>query len=115
VSVPLYMDVHVPLAVTQALRSRGVDVITAQDDGSATLSDSALLDRATALGRALFTHDSDFLREAATRQATGHPFSGVVHVPHQKLPIRKMIDDLELIAKAYEPSDMEDRVEYLPL
>jgi hypothetical protein len=109
------MDVHVPLGVTQGLRARGVDVITAQDDGSATLSDSELLDRAAALGRATFTHDSDFLREAATRQAAGHAFSGVVYVPHQKLPIGKMIDDLELIAKAYEPSDMGNRVEYLPL
>jgi hypothetical protein len=28
------MDVHVPYAITVALRLRGVDVVTAQDDGS---------------------------------------------------------------------------------
>ena len=32
--VPLYMDVHVPGAVTRALRLRGVDVLTAQEDGT---------------------------------------------------------------------------------
>jgi hypothetical protein len=31
-SVALYMDVHVHAAVTEQLRRRGVDVLTAQDD-----------------------------------------------------------------------------------
>ena len=30
-SVRLYMDVHVPLAITEGLRLRGVDVLTAQE------------------------------------------------------------------------------------
>jgi hypothetical protein len=38
--VALYMDVHVPRAVTNGLRQRGVDVITAQEDEAATLDDS---------------------------------------------------------------------------
>ncbi len=44
-SVRLYMDVHVRRAVTEGLRLRGVDVLTAQDDGAAGFSDSQLLDR----------------------------------------------------------------------
>jgi hypothetical protein len=48
-----YMDVHVPAAVTQALRLRGVDVLTAQEDNARRLLDDELLDRATALGRVL--------------------------------------------------------------
>ena len=31
-SVGLYMDVHIPLAVTVGLRARGIDVVTAQED-----------------------------------------------------------------------------------
>jgi len=62
------MDVHVPYAVTIALRLRGVDVLTAQEDGSQKLEDAALLDRATTLGRILFTRDDDLLREGALRQ-----------------------------------------------
>ena len=42
-SLALYMDVHVPAAITRALRRRGVDVLTAQEDGNARLPDPALL------------------------------------------------------------------------
>jgi predicted nuclease of predicted toxin-antitoxin system len=59
------MDVHVPAAITDGLRLRGVDVLTAQEDGTGEFFDSDLLDRATALGRVLFTQDKGLLREAA--------------------------------------------------
>ncbi len=67
-SVPLYMDVHVPRAITKALRLRGVDVLTAQEDRMNEADDPDILDRATALGRAVFTQDGDFLAEAKGRQ-----------------------------------------------
>jgi hypothetical protein len=53
-SVKIYMDVHVRRAMTDGLRLRGVDVLTAQEDGTAELEDSALLDRATELERLKF-------------------------------------------------------------
>ena len=40
------MDHHVPAAVSAGLRSRGVDVLTAAEDGSAALEDEPLLERA---------------------------------------------------------------------
>jgi hypothetical protein len=42
------MDVHVPRAVTTALRIRLIDVLTAQEDGVAEMDDGELLKRATA-------------------------------------------------------------------
>ncbi len=51
----LYMDVHIPRAITNGLRLRDVDVLTAQEDGTATLEDSVLLDRSTELGRLLYS------------------------------------------------------------
>jgi predicted nuclease of predicted toxin-antitoxin system len=71
------MDVHVPRPVTRALRRRGVDVITAQEDGTARWTDSELLDRASGLNRVLFSQDEDLLGEAARRQRQGIYFSGV--------------------------------------
>jgi predicted nuclease of predicted toxin-antitoxin system len=71
-SVKFYFDVHIRHAVTDGLRLREVDVVTAQEDGASELSDPQLLDRATVLGRILFTHDNDLLREAARRQGRGH-------------------------------------------
>ena len=50
-SVALYFDVHVRRAVTEGLRLREVDVLTAQEDDAATMDDPVLLDRAMALGR----------------------------------------------------------------
>jgi len=69
-SVHLYMDVHVRRAVTAGLRLRGVNILTAQEDGTGELRDPDLLDRATALGRVLFTQDDDLLREAERQQQT---------------------------------------------
>jgi Protein of unknown function DUF82. len=63
-SVKLYMDVHIRRALTDGLRLRGVDVLTAQQDLADELSDDALLDRTTDLGRVLFTQDDDLLLEA---------------------------------------------------
>jgi hypothetical protein len=54
VNVRFYMDVHVRRAVTDGLRLRKVDVLTAQDDEAAELDDPELLDRATELRRILF-------------------------------------------------------------
>ncbi len=111
----LYMDVHVPRAITVGLRSRGVDVLTAQEDGTRTLDDPELLDRATQLGRPLFSRDDDLLAEAHRRQSEGIEFAGVIYAHQLQVSIGKCITDLELIAKAGEAEDMLNRVEYLPL
>lgn len=40
-----YMDEHIPKAITLGLRLRGIDVLTAQEDGKEGNSDVELLDR----------------------------------------------------------------------
>jgi hypothetical protein len=60
------MDVHVPRAITDALKLRDIDVLTADEDGSRRLTDPELLDRATALARVLFTRDADLQRRRST-------------------------------------------------
>jgi predicted nuclease of predicted toxin-antitoxin system len=76
VNVRLYLDVHVHRAVTDGLRLRKVDVLTAQDDEAADLDDPELLDRATELGRILFSQDDDLLREAKRRSRAVNYFPG---------------------------------------
>src|SRR5437879_2430688 len=105
----LFMDVHVPSAITDQLRLRGIEVLTAQEDGS------RLLDRATELGRILFTQDTDLLAEAASRQRSGVRFVGVIYAAQKRVTIGKCVDDLELIAKAEDLAEWINRVEYLPL
>jgi hypothetical protein len=55
------MDHHVPWAIATGLRKRNVDVLTTDEDGSAAFDDDRLLDRATSLGRVLFSQDEDLL------------------------------------------------------
>ena len=114
-SLSFYMDVHVPWAITTELRLRGVNVITAQEDGAGRLKDPRLLDRATTQGRVLVTHDTDFLREAARRRDQSIPFAGIIFVPQLDVTIGRAVADLELCAKATEPAEWINRVEYLPL
>jgi predicted nuclease of predicted toxin-antitoxin system len=114
-SIRLYADVHVRRAVTDGLRLRGVDVLTAREDGATELEDSRLLDRATSLSRVLFTQDRDLLNEANERQHAGLAFAGVIYAHQLTVTVGQCVADLELIAQCYEPEDLVNRVEYLPL
>ncbi len=114
-TVALYMDEHVHRAITVGLRMRGVDVLTVQEDGFRNTPDSLILDRATELGRVLFSQDDDLLAEATRRQRMGQPFAGVIYAHQQRTNIGMCVRDLELITQAAEPEDLANRVEYLPL
>jgi len=89
--------------------------MTAFEDGASEMEDSELLDRATELGRILFTQDDDLLAEASARQKKGILFSGVVYAHQMKVSIGTCINDLDLIAKAGENEDLANRVQFLPL
>ena len=109
------MDVHVPRAITTALRLRMVDVLTAQEDGKAELDDERLLQRATELGRILVSQDHDLLREGARRQKEDREFSGIVYVHQLRATIGQIVEDLELIARTTSREEWRGRIEYLPL
>jgi len=109
------MDHHVRQEITDGLRARGADVLTAAQDGTNRLPDDQLLDRAAELGRVLFSQDRDLLREAAHRQQIGGEFSGVLYGHQERLTIGEYIRELELICLAGQPEEFANRVEYLPL
>lgn len=90
-------------------------MLTAQEDNAITLSDADLLDRATAMGRAVFTFDQDFLIEAAHRQEEGIEFGGVIYARLLKVSVSECIHNLEIVAKASDPTDLVNRVLFLPL
>jgi hypothetical protein len=114
-AVRFYLDVHIPRAIVQGLRLRGIDLLTAQDDGAERLDDDALLARATALGRVLVTSDHDFLAITDACRQGDRRFSGVILVHPIRVSIGGAVKDLELVATAGEAVDLADRVEFLPL
>lgn len=109
------MDEQVPRQITAGLRLRGVDVLTIQEDHRVGTPDPVLLDRATELGRVIFSRDQDFLLEANYRQVEGINFSGIIYAHQQRVSIGNFILDLELIAKAGNLEDFANSVQYLPL
>jgi predicted nuclease of predicted toxin-antitoxin system len=114
-TVGLYMDEHVPRAITVALRLRAVDVLTVQGDGRQGASDQAVMNRAGELGRVLFSRDVDLLVEAQRRQISDTPFTGLIYAHQLRTSVGDCVRDLEVIAKATNLEDHSNRVLFLPL
>jgi hypothetical protein len=114
-SLRLFMDEHVKAAVTEGLRQRGFDVLTAQEDGSDGQDDEDQLDRATSLGRVFVSQDEDLLSEGARRQTAGIDFAGIIYGHQLDLTIGQMIDELELVAYCLEDSEIRGQIYYIPL
>ncbi len=112
--VQFYLDVHVDKAIHDQLQIRGVDVLRAQDDDAAELSDEELLERASNFGRLLFTHDTRFKALAQKWQRQGKPFAGLLFGNKLGVTIGQYVKDLELIAKASDPKDWVSVVHHLP-
>ena len=104
-----------PQAITDQLRHRGVDILTAIEDGCRKLDDADLLERARLLGRVLVTQDIRFRVLAEDWQRQGKPFAGLVFAKQHSKAIGQYVIDLELIAKVSEPDEWLNAIERLPL
>jgi hypothetical protein len=97
------------------MQARGVDVLTAHDDGASDWEDDDLLQRATELGRVFFSQDRELLAIAREWQQIGREFAGVIYAHQLGITIGTAISDLELIATGCDPDDMKNGIEFLPL
>lgn len=111
----IYMDVHVPVAITTGLRRRGIDVLTSQEDNTDRWSDDRLLARSTVLGRVLFTQDDDLVKLAADWQQQERGSSGVIYAHQLRAGIGTLVRDLELVLSCCTASELANKVTYLPL
>lgn len=114
-TIQLYMDVHVPQAITDQLRRRNVDVLTAMEDNAHELPDNELLERVQLLGRVIFTQDIRFKAMAEDWQRQGKSFAGLIFGHQLGGTIGQYVKDLELIAQASEQDEWLNAIEYLPL
>lgn len=113
-SLSFFFDHNVDLRITQGLRLRLIEVLTAAEDGSAAVDDEALMLRAAELERVVFSQDEDLLVIARKWQQAGQRFPGLAYAHQRRIKIGQAVRDLELMGRALEPADMENRVEYLP-
>ncbi len=109
------MDHHVSAAITEGLRKRGVDVITAHEDGAARLDDDRLLSRATEPDRVLFSQDQDLLVIAHRRMAAGVEFAGLIYAHQLNITVGRAVRDLELLATLLDADDLRNHIEFIPL
>jgi Domain of unknown function (DUF5615) len=108
------MDHHLHSAITEGLRRRDIDVLTAFEDGRSESHDEELLERATLLQRIFVSQDQDLLRITAAWQRSGREYAGVAFGIQKDLHIGATIEYLELIAKVMSPDEMRNHVEYIP-
>ena len=109
-----YFDVHVPRPLAMAARGRGLDVLTSQEDGTATVDDDVLLARATALERVVVTQDNHFNGIVAEALAARTRFTGVVFI-RKDSELFQVTESLELLARLEEPAKFQEGVIYVPL
>ena len=114
-TLQFYMDVHVPAAVSDGLRLRGIDVLTCQSDGRVRATDEGLLERAHQLQRVLFSQDEDLLEISARWTTGGREFGGVIYCHQLAAGIGRILSDLELIAKVMSLAEIRSQVINIPL
>ncbi len=107
--VRYFFDQHIHAAVAHGLQNQGLDVLTAQDAGRCGLDDPDQLQFATAEGRVLVTHDTDFLVLAAS----GVQHAGIAWCHAKKYSIGELIQMLVLLHNVYDADGMKNCVEYL--
>jgi predicted nuclease of predicted toxin-antitoxin system len=109
VPVTFHLDEHIPPALADALRSRGIDVTTTGDAGLSATTDREHLVFALSEGGVVVTQDVDFLR----LHAGGTPHAGIAFWRSQTRGIREVVRRLLLMHAAVSPDEMKNRVEYL--
>ena len=107
--IKFYFDEHVPQAVADGLRRRGVDVLVVQDTGRRGVPDDEQLAFASQQGRVMVTMDSDYLILAA--QSATH--AGIAYAKPGTRSVGQLIQKLKLIHDVLTPAEMENHIEYL--
>lgn len=111
--VRLYLDEDtLSRSLVAALRSRGVDVLTAHEANMAARPDVALLLHATELARTVLTCNvADFARLHDEFMAGGRHHRGIIVT--SQLPVGTLLRRALRLMHALSAADMQDRLEFL--
>ena len=106
--ISLYTDEHIPRAVVEGLRRRGIDVLSTREAEMLGASDKEQLALAVSQDRVIFTQDDDFLRLHA--KEVKH--CGIVYT-RQQTSIGEMLRGLMFICQVLDTDEMRNHVEFL--
>jgi hypothetical protein len=107
--IKFHLDEHVPPAIADGLRRRGIDVTTTLDAGLSGADDVDHIAFERAQGRVIFTHDDDFL----SHHARGVEHNGIAYCHQHVRSIGQILSHLLLVHQVLEPEDMKNRIEYV--
>ena len=100
--------------LAQALRARGVDVVTAQEVGMVEHSDAEHLQYATEHGRALYSFNrGDFLRLHAAYLQDGKTHCGILLARQQHYSVGEQMRRVLQVMAVKRPEDIRNQVEFL--
>lgn len=109
--LPLLVDEHVPSVFTNALRSSGFDVSTAQERFGQESVDKEILRGCAETGTVLVTNDRDFLP-----LADGYDHAGVVLYTDRAFLLNrpsKAVEAMRCVDRHYRSEELRNVVEWL--
>ena len=114
-TIRLYFDEDtIRHALAQALRARGMDVVTALEAGMMERADAEHLDYATSQERALFSFNvQDFYQLHTTYIAESKSHAGIILARQQTYSVGELMRRLLRLSAAKTPEQLKNSVEFL--
>jgi predicted nuclease of predicted toxin-antitoxin system len=110
--IGFYLDEHIQTSLAEALRQRGVDVLTTQEAGNIALNDYEQLSFAYKKGRVVLSYNKrDFARIHYEFMKINKTHSGIVL--SDQLPVGQVLKRLMRLYFSFSREDMKNRLEYL--
>lgn len=108
-TIRFYLDENVQLAIAEQLRRHGIEVVTVRDCNLLGDEDINHLQRATAMGYVLCTHDTDYYELAMSDVS----HAGIIIGQADVHKIGDWVKGLVLVHAVYSAEEMINRVEFL--
>ncbi len=108
-TVRFYLDENVQLSIAEQLRRHEIEVVTVRELGTLGDEDVMHLERATAMGFVLCTHDTDYYALAMAEI----PHAGIVIGQAEIHRVGDWVKGLVLVHAVYNAQEMHNRVEFL--
>ena len=110
--ISLYLDEHIQSSLPEALRLRGIDILTTQEAGEIGLNDYDQLNYAGEKSRVLLSYNKgDFARIHHEFMKNNKPHAGIIL--SNQLPVGQVLKRLMRLYFTLSKEEMRNRLEYL--
>ncbi len=108
--ITLYFDEGVDIAISDGLKRRGTNTVSARDSGNLGLSDKNQLNFAIGKNFVFVTNDSDFLALVIKPKSEHH---GIIYFEKTKYSVGDVIRKIEDLLSFLEPENFKNHIEFL--